>query len=112
MVAGGSAVTTALQFCQQVLKRRGITPSMEEEADWEDQEPEEEPEAEVWLFLCNASRKDVVHRDQLSALMEAHPKFSLIHLIQSGPIMTEQGSQVSWRSGTMNATVLGPAASR
>eukprot|EP00929_Paragymnodinium_shiwhaense_P108279 TRINITY_DN74602_c0_g1_i1.p1 TRINITY_DN74602_c0_g1~~TRINITY_DN74602_c0_g1_i1.p1 ORF type:complete len:803 (-),score=205.59 TRINITY_DN74602_c0_g1_i1:70-2478(-) len=110
VIAGGSAITTALQFCQQVLKRWMPTPSMEEDADWDSQEFEEEPEVAVWLLLCNTTRKDVVHRDQLGAMIEAHPKFQLIHVIESGAVLTDNSPQISWRSGRLSPAVLRDAA--
>merc|ERR1719183_283985 len=70
MVAGGSAVTVALQICAAALRYGG---------------PRGGPP--VRLVLCNHSVEDVLFRVRFDAMLKCCPAFTLVHCI-SGPVKT------------------------
>eukprot|EP00440_Ansanella_granifera_P074507 gb/GFBE01080856.1/.p1 GENE.gb/GFBE01080856.1/~~gb/GFBE01080856.1/.p1 ORF type:complete len:604 (+),score=167.97 gb/GFBE01080856.1/:1-1812(+) len=83
MVAGGSAVTVALQVCEAVL---AICTG------------------EVHLFLCNRTAEDVLFIDRLEALLEANSKFKVTHCLSQGKAAEEAAAQkATWQSGRLTA---------
>merc|ERR1740117_2622785 len=102
MVAGGSSVTVALQVCNQMLKRKRRPDEDSLEEGW----PEEEDEVRVELIMCNHTRRDVLFRDQFAALLEQYHNFNIVHCVASGPLPSESGERIRWRSGKITAEVL------
>jgi hypothetical protein len=113
MIAGGSALTVALQVCHQVLKKRKARDEAsmealdEEEEVWHD---DYDDEPRVTLVLCNHTRRDVIFRDHFASMLEQYPNFNLVHCISTGPVVQESGERIVWRSGHLNTEVLRPAA--
>merc|ERR1712098_487568 len=62
MIAGGSAVTVAIQICQEALRLnpQGVL---------------------VDLVMCNHSAEDVLYQDVFDRLLERYPSFRLVHCI-------------------------------
>lgn len=90
MVAGGSAVTVALQVCQAVLKRIG-------------------QEAPVRLFLCNRSVDDVLYQDVFECMLLQHLSFSLVHCISDGRIPRVpfgRSGRAIWLAGRITDEIL------
>lgn len=67
MIAGGSAVTVALQICQAFLASR--------------------PSASIQLAMCNRSLKDVLYQSQFDELLGKYASFRMTNCISSGDVM-------------------------
>lgn len=65
MVAGGSAITVAIQLCKAVLRRRPHGTS-------------------VHLVMCNRTYADVLLWEILEELQEKHPDLHVVHCISEG----------------------------
>eukprot|EP00927_Polykrikos_kofoidii_P019496 TRINITY_DN19114_c0_g1_i4.p1 TRINITY_DN19114_c0_g1~~TRINITY_DN19114_c0_g1_i4.p1 ORF type:complete len:661 (-),score=121.13 TRINITY_DN19114_c0_g1_i4:112-2094(-) len=106
VVSGGSAITVALQACTQILARKfEEVPSIEEENTiWEAPEDGEAPL--VYLVNCNRTRPDVIFRDEINALVQAHPTLHVVHCISSGPVIQEAGNRIRWKAGRLSVEAL------
>lgn len=89
MVAGGSAVTIALQLCETVLQ---INPGVP-----------------VSLFLCFRTVDDAHYTEYFDRLSEASPSFERVYCISSG-LLPGSGlpasGRVRWHEGRLNASLL------
>lgn len=91
MVAGGSAITVALQICLSVLRRKaGSVP--------------------VYLILCNRVAEDIVYVHILEALVEKYRNFHLVHCLSEGANRGISAGRVRWHMGRLSKSVLVPAA--
>jgi len=87
VIAGGSAVTVAVQICAAVLKRTfGSAP--------------------VHLVLCNNAVGDVLCHDRLDALQKVCRTFSVTHCILQGQSNGFSGGPSVWQSGALNAAAV------
>eukprot|EP00927_Polykrikos_kofoidii_P052153 TRINITY_DN45938_c0_g1_i1.p1 TRINITY_DN45938_c0_g1~~TRINITY_DN45938_c0_g1_i1.p1 ORF type:complete len:649 (-),score=122.10 TRINITY_DN45938_c0_g1_i1:43-1989(-) len=66
MVAGGSAVTVAMQLMKAVLARF--------------------EEVSAYLVLCNTNYADIVFADTLANIQEQYPNFHVTHCVSIGPL--------------------------
>eukprot|EP00927_Polykrikos_kofoidii_P059783 TRINITY_DN54919_c0_g1_i1.p1 TRINITY_DN54919_c0_g1~~TRINITY_DN54919_c0_g1_i1.p1 ORF type:complete len:676 (-),score=124.66 TRINITY_DN54919_c0_g1_i1:50-2017(-) len=66
MVAGGSAVTVAIQLIKAVFERH--------------------ENARAYLLLCNSNYVDIIFADKLAAMQERYPNFSVTHCISAGKL--------------------------
>eukprot|EP00931_Biecheleriopsis_adriatica_P032230 TRINITY_DN1882_c1_g1_i1.p1 TRINITY_DN1882_c1_g1~~TRINITY_DN1882_c1_g1_i1.p1 ORF type:complete len:604 (-),score=173.46 TRINITY_DN1882_c1_g1_i1:112-1923(-) len=82
MVAGGSAVTVALQVCEAVLATA---------------------KGEVHLFLCNRTAADVLFTDRLEKMLEANSSFKVTHCLSQGdPPESAAGQKATWQKGKLS----------
>lgn len=90
MVAGGSAVTVAIQLCQAVLKLN--------------------PAAPVQVAMCNRDFEDVLYNEIFEDMMTRHSTFDAVHCISRGalPDPLPKG-RVGWKKGRLSKQVLQPA---
>jgi len=92
MIAGGSAVTIAIQMCQAVLSHHsgGVA---------------------VHLALCNKTAADVLYQDVFEGMLEKFPSFHVTHCISSGsvPVPDSPPGRAKWQSGRINASTLSVA---
>lgn len=87
MIAGGSAVTVAIQICEDALRRN----------------PKDVP---VQLLLCNSTVEDVLYQEVFDEILKQHSSFRLVHCI-SGSIGDKKSSeQLSWHNGRINKDVI------
>jgi len=86
MVAGGSAVTIALQACQSVLART---------------------KKPVHLFLCNKTAEDVLYQDRFEAMLQANPSFHVTHCLSQGkPPAAAAKQRAKWHSGRLQRSLV------
>jgi len=86
MIAGGSAVTIALQACQAVLART---------------------KSEVHLFLCNKTAEDVLYQDRLEEMLKANASFHVTHCLSQGQPPASAGAQrAKWHSGRLQESLI------
>jgi len=89
VVAGGSAVTVALQVCEAVLQRHP-------------------KRGKVRLVLCNHSLEDVVFVERLEALLSNYSGFRIVHCVATGPLPPRgRKGRAEWFSGRLAAQALG-----
>mmetsp|Transcript_63802 Transcript_63802/g.113218 ORF Transcript_63802/g.113218 Transcript_63802/m.113218 type:complete len:566 (+) Transcript_63802:233-1930(+) len=67
MIAGGSAVTVALQICRAFFASR--------------------PSASIQLAMCNRTLKDVLYQNLFDELLGKHSSFRMTNCISSGDVM-------------------------
>eukprot|EP00933_Yihiella_yeosuensis_P031941 TRINITY_DN25530_c0_g1_i1.p1 TRINITY_DN25530_c0_g1~~TRINITY_DN25530_c0_g1_i1.p1 ORF type:complete len:605 (-),score=162.60 TRINITY_DN25530_c0_g1_i1:91-1905(-) len=90
MVAGGSAVTVALQVCEAVLQFASTL-------------------GQVHLALCNRTKDDVLLEDRFEELLTKYPAcFHVTHCISQGELPTSSGL-AKWHKGRVNQQVLSAA---
>eukprot|EP00747_Dinoflagellata_sp_TGD_P073682 gnl/TRDRNA2_/TRDRNA2_158014_c0_seq1.p1 gnl/TRDRNA2_/TRDRNA2_158014_c0~~gnl/TRDRNA2_/TRDRNA2_158014_c0_seq1.p1 ORF type:complete len:707 (-),score=202.09 gnl/TRDRNA2_/TRDRNA2_158014_c0_seq1:139-2196(-) len=83
MIAGGSAVTVALQVCEAVLRKN--------------------ESATAHLALCNRKPEDVLYQDRFSELSKAFPtSFRMVHCISSGILPFSVEGAAEWRAGRLS----------
>ncbi|CAE8638107.1 unnamed protein product, partial [Polarella glacialis] len=103
MIAGGSAVTVALQVCESILRlveRRNEDDALTM--------PVGMPGKEVHLFMCNKTAEDVLFADRFEELLQANPSFHVTHCLSQGqPPAPATGGRATWRTGRIDAEVLG-----
>lgn len=89
MIAGGSAVTVAIQICEDALRRNPADVSVD-------------------LFLCNHLVEDVLYQDVFDGLLTRYPAFRLTHCI-SGAISEKRpgtNSRTIWHQGRVTKEVV------
>merc|ERR1719330_1476647 len=86
MIAGGSAITVALQVCEAVLRRHP-------------------KRGQVRLVLCNRTVEDIWFPDRLEELERRHGGFKVAHCISHGPLPKPRGKQL-WFTGRIRSEVL------
>merc|ERR1719235_1759887 len=87
MIAGGSAVTVAIQICEDALRRN----------------PKDVP---VQLLLCNSTVEDVLYQEVFDEILKQHSSFRLVHCISGGSGDKKSSEQLSWHSGRINKDVI------
>lgn len=95
IVAGGSAVTVAMQICEAALRQNAGDKS-------------------VNLFLCNRDVEDVLFQEFFEEWLRRHPSFQLVHCI-SGNMPSQHlrsGSRAVWRYGRFSAALIAECISR
>lgn len=75
MVAGGTAVTIALQFCRAIHDLK--------------------PEASIWLAMCNRTQEDVLYQNLFDDLLSRFSSFRMVHCISSGKAVAKDAKQGS-----------------
>lgn len=91
MIAGGSAVTVAIQICEDALRRNPV-------------------DVPVDLLLCNRTLEDILYQDVFGEMLGRYPAFRLVHCI-SGAIpeqaaeFLDRRNNVEWHSGHVNKEV-------
>jgi len=83
MIAGGSAVTVALQMCKAALRRAAKSST-------------------VTLYLCNRTVEDVLYRESFDEMLQANKAFKMVHCLSSGPIPSFLESSAEWRPGRIS----------
>merc|ERR1719359_292807 len=73
MVAGGSAVTVAIQICEDKLRR----------------DPQD---VAVELYLCNHGVEDVLYADVFEEMLKKYPSFRVVHCMSEGDVSAKAGS--------------------
>jgi len=90
MIAGGSAITVAMQLCEDALLRN----------------PKDVP---VQLIMCNHAVEDVLYLDILEGFLEKYPTFELVNCISS-QLPTElpgkKTSRTTWHQGRLSKDVI------
>jgi len=102
MVAGGSAVTVALQVCESIL-------ALVERKNAEDAitAPAYLSGGEVHLVLCNKTAEDVLFVDRFEGLLKANASFHVTHCLSKGkPPATSADGRATWRAGRLNEEVM------
>jgi len=99
MVAGGSAVTVALQVCEAVCKFLHTMPAKQME-----------PPAQrgVHLVLCNHLTVDVLYARRFTELQVQYPEIlQVVHCISRGPVPIGAAlGEATWRSGRFRMAAL------
>mmetsp|Transcript_121807 Transcript_121807/g.389490 ORF Transcript_121807/g.389490 Transcript_121807/m.389490 type:complete len:620 (-) Transcript_121807:138-1997(-) len=90
MIAGGSAVTVAIQMCKAVLMHHshGVP---------------------VHLVLCNKTMPDVLYVDEFDKMVRDFPTFHMTHCVSSGPVPASSVGRQRWHGGRISAEILAPA---
>eukprot|EP00929_Paragymnodinium_shiwhaense_P069838 TRINITY_DN35269_c0_g1_i1.p1 TRINITY_DN35269_c0_g1~~TRINITY_DN35269_c0_g1_i1.p1 ORF type:complete len:704 (-),score=173.04 TRINITY_DN35269_c0_g1_i1:135-2246(-) len=89
IIAGGSAVTVALQLMHCVFKAKA--------------------DAQVHLALCNRRIEDVLFADVMEAMLSEKPSLRVVHFISMGaPVASIGISKATYRSGRISAEFLEP----
>lgn len=87
IIAGGSAVTVALQICEVQLKRL-------------------KPSVLVHLFLCNRTIEDVLYRPQFDELLAQYSNFRMVHCLSRGQVPAFDEGKAEWRTGRIAQDVI------
>eukprot|EP00929_Paragymnodinium_shiwhaense_P079924 TRINITY_DN41669_c0_g1_i1.p1 TRINITY_DN41669_c0_g1~~TRINITY_DN41669_c0_g1_i1.p1 ORF type:complete len:617 (-),score=162.70 TRINITY_DN41669_c0_g1_i1:189-1919(-) len=93
MVAGGSAVTVALQVCASAMRISMMSFGRA---------------APVILALCNNSEKDILYRERFEGLQKIAPRFRVLHCLLEGPVPSETSGKADFRVGPISAAALQP----
>jgi len=90
MIAGGSAVTVAIQVCEEVLRH-------------------EKKDVHVELMMCNSTVEDILYQDIFDTMLKKYPAFRLAHCISSlcetgnaPPKYKDANERVVWYSRLTN----------
>mmetsp|Transcript_42027 Transcript_42027/g.96508 ORF Transcript_42027/g.96508 Transcript_42027/m.96508 type:complete len:656 (+) Transcript_42027:78-2045(+) len=94
MVAGGSAVTVALQVCEAVCESL--------------QQNSKSPDAGVHLVLCNHQTVDVLFARRFLELQSMHQhRLKVVHCISHGPLpIGDALGEATWRAGRLTAAAM------
>jgi len=90
MIAGGSAITVAIQICGSVLKSQS--------------------DAQVDLLMCNRGLEDVLYADVLEDLQTRYSSFKVVHCLSAGFPAGHVGAnpKALWHSGRVSKDVIRP----
>jgi len=84
VIAGGSAVTVALQICRAVLARCS-------------------PKDLVHLVLCNRTPEDALYQESFQEMIVSNPAFKVVHCLSEGPLPpTAPADVATWLLGRIS----------